>query len=240
MSPPRVAVVGARGYVGSALTEAFRAHGGYLVVPVVRADYERHREGEYDVLVNAACPSKRYWAEQHPDDDHARTVTLTARLRKEWHAGHFVHISSMSARTQPGTAYGRHRAEAEQLCTDEGSFVVRLGPMYGGDYRKGVLADMAADLPVYASGRSRQSFAPVRWCAEWIAAHADGTGLREIGARTHVTLAEVRDRAGSGSEFVKDVVDDQYPTTGTETDWPRAEAVVDWLARWRAGGARGR
>ncbi|MEV6325388.1 hypothetical protein AB0M45_30065 [Nocardia sp. NPDC051787] len=234
----RVAVVGAAGYVGAALTEALGKRTRWEVVPVVRADHEHHRTaGRYDVLINAACPSKRFWAEHNPDVDHAETVDKTRLLRERWCWDRFVQISSISARTQLDTVYGRHRAEAEQLCSGADTFVVRLGPMYGGDYRKGVLADMAADRPVFASGRSRQSFAPVDWCAGWIAERLGDTGLREVGARTTVTLAEVRDAVGSRSEFAKDYVDDQFPVTATGSDWPEAAAVIDWLAG-RVTGAR--
>ncbi|MGK8557227.1 hypothetical protein [Nocardia gipuzkoensis] len=238
MSRLRVAVVGAAGYVGAALVEALGKRTEWEVVPVVRADHERHRTaGRYDVLINAACPSKRFWAEHNPDADHAETVDKTRQLREQWRWDRFVQISSISARTQLDTVYGRNRAEAEQLGSGADTFVVRLGPMYGGDYRKGVLADMAADRPVFASGRSRQSFAPVDWCAGWIAEHLGDTGLREVGARTSVTLAEVRDAVGSRSEFAKDYVDDQFPVTATGSDWPEAAAVIDWLAG-RVTGAR--
>ncbi|WP_330230221.1 hypothetical protein OHA40_30170 [Nocardia sp. NBC_00508] len=231
MSRLHVAVVGAAGYVGAALVEALGKQTRWQVVPVVRADHERHRTaGGYDVLINAACPSKRFWAEHNPEADHAETVDKTRLLREGWRWDRFVQISSISARTQLDTVYGRHRAEAEQLCSGGDTFVVRLGPMYGGDYRKGVLADMAADRPVFASGRSRQSFAPVDWCADWVAEHLDDTGLREVGARTTVTLAEVRDAVGSRSEFAKDYVDDQFPVTATGSDWPEAAAAIDWLA----------
>ncbi|WP_201298073.1 NAD(P)-dependent oxidoreductase [Nocardia sp. CY41] len=241
MSRLRVAVAGAAGYVGSALVGALERSGRAEVVPVVRADYEGHRTaGRYDVLINAACPSKRFWAEQHPGEDRRETVDKTRLLREQWRWDRFVQISSISARTQLDTVYGRHRAEAEQLCSGTDTLVVRLGPMYGGDYRKGVLADMAADRPVFASGRSRQSFAPVDWCAEWITGHLDNTGLREVGARTTVTLTEVRDAVGSHSHFAKDYVDDQFPVTATGSDWPEAAAVIDWLAGRRVSDAQAR
>ena len=37
----------------------------YDVVPVVREDYDMaRRRGLYDLIINAAMPSKRYWARQ--------------------------------------------------------------------------------------------------------------------------------------------------------------------------------
>jgi hypothetical protein len=205
------------------------------VVAVTRANHDDvRRRGPVDVLINAACPSKRFWAEHNPAADRAATVDRTDTLRRGWTYGHFVQISSISARTQLDTAYGRHRAEAERLCGPD-DLVVRLGPMYGAGYRKGVLLDMLDDRPVYASGRSRQSFATVQWCAAWTAANRHRAGVVEVGARTCVTLAEVRDAVGSRSEFAKDHVDDQFPVTPTGADWPDAADVIGWLIERRRG-----
>jgi nucleoside-diphosphate-sugar epimerase len=234
---PRVAVVGAAGFVGSAVVAALAGHGEQRVVAVTRANHAEVRgQGRFDVLVNAACPSRRLWAEHNPGEDRAETVDKTAALLREWDFGRFVQISSISARSQLDTAYGRHRAEAEQLC-DQDCLIVRLGPMYGQDYRKGALLDLLDDKPVYASGASRQSFAPVEWCAGWLAANLDRTGLWEVGARTAITLREVRDAIGSRSTFAKEYVDDQFPLTPVEADWPVAADVIAWLRLRRLASA---
>lgn len=230
-----VAVVGARGFVGAAITAALERRGEHRVIPVVRSSYEQaRRQGPFDVVINAACPSRRFWAEQHPAADHLETVRKTEALVRDWAWGRFVQISSMSARTQQDTVYGRHRAEAERVCGVDGSLVVRLGPMYGRGCDKGALLDLLAGRPVYASGESRQSFAPVEWCAGWVAAHLDETGVWEIGARTAITLREVRDAIGSRSPFVEERRDDQFPVlTPAAADWPVAADVIGWLRRRR-------
>ncbi|MDP9863622.1 MULTISPECIES: hypothetical protein [Streptosporangium] len=229
----RVAVAGARGFVGAAITQAL----GAVAVPVSRENYEEvRRSGPFDVLINAACPSRRYWARHNPADDHRETVVKTRAFLREWEWDRFVQISSISARTQPDTPYGAHRAEAEELCA--GNLVVRLGPMYGTAYVKGVLMDMIGNRPVYTAGESRQSFAPVEWCGRWVATHLEAKGLWEVGARTTITLREIRDAVGSRSTFDSDRIDDQFPLVTTpEADWPVAADVVGWLsARCGAGG----
>ncbi|NUP14872.1 MAG: NAD(P)-dependent oxidoreductase [Streptomyces sp.] len=225
----RVAVVGAGGFVGTAVTRAL----GSAAVPVTRANYEEaRRSGPFDVLVNAACSSRRYWARQHPDDDRRETLDKTRALLRDWEWDRFVQISTISARTQLDTPYGRNRAEAEELCA--GHLVVRLGPMYGDSNTKGVLMDILKEQPVYAHGESRQSFAPVEWCGDWVASHLGAEGVREVGARTTVTLREIRDAVGSRSEFAGDRNDDQFPLAA-EPDWPDAADVIGWLrARSRA------
>ncbi|MEU3168920.1 hypothetical protein [Streptosporangium sp. NPDC006930] len=221
----RVAVAGARGFVGSAIVRAL----GGAAVPVGRENYEEaRRSGPFDVLINAACPSRRYWARHHPEDDHRETVVKTEAFLRDWEWKRFLQISTISARTQLDTPYGRHRAEAEELCA--GRLIVRLGPMYGTGYTKGVLQDILGDQPVYAAGSSRQSFAPVDWCGRWVADHLDAEGLWELGARTTITLREIRDAVGSRSTFDSDRVDDQFPVvTEPEADWPDASDVVCWL-----------
>ncbi|WP_164543484.1 NAD-dependent epimerase/dehydratase family protein [Streptomyces mobaraensis] len=225
----RVAVVGAGGFVGTAITRAL----GSAAVPVTRATYEEaRRSGPFDVLVNTACPSRRYWARQHPDEDRRETVDKTRALLRDWEWGRFVQISTISARTQPDTPYGRNRAEAEELCADH--LIVRLGPMYGDANTKGVLMDFLGNQPVYAHGDSRQSFAPVDWCGRWIASHLDAEGLWEVGARTTVSLREIRDAVGSRSVFAGTRKDDQFPLV-SRPDWPDAADVIGWLgARSRA------
>lgn len=227
-------MIGAAGFVGSALLEALHQLGEYRVVAVLRETHDDMREqGPYDVVVNAACPSRRYWASEHPAADRAATVARTQALLDDWDYGRFVQVSSISARTQLDTAYGRHRAEAEALCARRGELVVRLGPMYG-ERSKGALIDMLHDRPVYLSGESRQSFAPVSWCGSWIAANLSRDGLCEIGARTSIALREIRDAIQSRSEFMSDSVDDQFPVGMTDTDdWPLAADVVSWLRQRR-------
>ncbi|MGN9843385.1 NAD-dependent epimerase/dehydratase family protein [Nonomuraea sp. H19] len=236
----RIAVLGARGFVGAALTTALRGV-GHEVAAVTRSTYaDHHRTGSYDVLVNAACPSRRYWAEHNPLDDHDETVRKTQELLQDWSWTLFVQVSSMSARVQPDTVYGRNRALAEQACETAGALIVRLGPMYGAGLTKGSLIDMLHDQPVYARGDSLQSFAPVEWCAKWIADHLDQKGVWEIGARTSITLREVRDAIGSRSVFATNRRDDQYPALNpAEPDWPVAADVVPWLRAKLTGGSGG-
>ncbi|NRQ35796.1 NAD(P)-dependent oxidoreductase [Nonomuraea sp. NN258] len=226
-------MAGARGFVGAAIVKAL----GPAAVPVTRETYEEaRRSGPFDVLINAACSSRRFWARHHPGEDRAETVGKTAAFLRDWEWDRFVQISSISARTQTDQPYGANRAEAEELCA--GHLVVRLGPMYGETNDKGVLIDMLNDRTVYTAGESRQSFAPVEWCGRWIADHLDARGVWEVGARTTVTLAQIRDAVGSRSAF-EGPLDDQFPVVGTpEPDWPDAADVITWLkARSGTGGA---
>jgi nucleoside-diphosphate-sugar epimerase len=198
----RIAVIGARGFVGAAVYAALSRSVDYEVVPVVREGYETARRlGLYDIIINAAMPSKRYWARQNPRLDFTETVEKTFRLLDEWKWNKFVQISSISARSQLDTVYGRHKAAAEQLCAFGDNLIIRLGPTYGDGLVKGVLVDLASDRNVFAAPDSRYCFAPVSWVARTIAASLGRARTIEVGAADAVTLREVAEAIQSQSRF---------------------------------------
>ena len=55
------------------------------LVKVNRQNYELIRnEGTYDILINAAMPSKRFWAQQNPAKDFIETTQKTLKLVNDW------------------------------------------------------------------------------------------------------------------------------------------------------------
>jgi nucleoside-diphosphate-sugar epimerase len=225
----RVAVVGASGLVGSEIVNALRHRGDVTVITVDRANYQRHSTGRYDVVVNAAMPSRRFWARTHPKDDYRETVTKTAELVYGWNWGLFVQVSTLSARLAPDTVYGRHKAAAEAICPPDTSHVVRLGPLYGPRLDKGVLVDMATHRTVFVGADSRYAFTPVSWVAERIAdILASGPGTSEIGARGSVALGALAERAGSRSEFTGPTDHQEFSGESGEGT-PDAGLVLDFL-----------
>ena len=136
-----------------------------------------------------------------PRLDFTETVEKTFRLLDEWKWNKFVQISSISARSQLDTVYGRHKAAAEQLCAFGDNLIIRLGPMYGEGLVKGVLVDLASNRTVFAAPDSRYCFAPANWVARTIAATLGRAGTVEIGAADAVTLREIAEAIQSGSRF---------------------------------------
>ncbi|MEC8173789.1 MAG: NAD(P)-dependent oxidoreductase, partial [Pseudomonadota bacterium] len=155
----RVALVGAQGFVGASIGRAFASCPDISVVPVARKNYDAARkDGHYDILINSAMPSRRFWARQNPNEDFLETVQKTSRLVNDWAWGKFIQISSISARSQLDTIYGRHKAAAEKICSFDESLVLRLGPMYGAILDKGVLIDLLNDATVFVARESRYCF----------------------------------------------------------------------------------
>ena len=228
----RIALIGAAGFVGAAIATALQKNGEHQLVAVTRATYEAARAGDkYDVLINAAMPSRRFWAKQNPQLDFHETVEKTSHLLNDWTWDRFVQISSISARSQLDTVYGRHKAAAEKLCAFGDNLVLRLGPMYGSTLDKGVLIDLIHDRTVFVSPESRYCFAPVGWIGSWIADNLQRTGILDLGGNDAISIGTVAKAMESHSRF-EGAVDDQIlskPIDGA----PSASAVIDYLHNLR-------
>lgn len=226
-----VAIIGAEGYVGTSLCRAFAAGTRYTVTPVTRSSYDHSRSRPYDIIVNAAMPSGRFWAQNNPEKDFEATVKKTADLLYGWSYGKFVQISSVSARCQPNTVYGRHKAAAESLCPNGESLILRLGPMYSETLRKGVLIDMLNSRDVFVAGESRYCFAPLDFVSSWIAKNVERTGLIELGAQNAISLQEVAKHLGVPVKFQGPV--DHQEISAPGSDYPNAREVLFFLDSMR-------
>lgn len=219
----RVAVVGASGFFGTALTQAL-VNKNHDVTPVTRVTYADAQRATYDIVINTAMPSKRFWARQHPEQDFTETVGKTADLLYGWTFGRFIQISSVSARCERDTVYGRHKATAEVLCERPDALVVRLTALYGAAMTKGSIVDIVSSNPVYVDGESRYAFTPVEFAAAWVASHLDRTGLVEVGAHDTVSLREVADALGRQVTF-SGPKEDQF-VESPDPAWPSARDVI--------------
>ncbi len=225
-----VGIVGAGGYLGSAV---FAACGGFAdrsVVAVTRENYDQRKQGEYDVLINCAMPSARFWAKNNPQKDFVETVQKTADLVYGWKYGKFVQVSTVSARCQLDTVYGRNKAAAEALCAP-GDLIVRLGAIYDREMRKGVLIDMLRGSTVFVDGASRYCFAERGFVANWISSNLCRSGIVEVGGRNAISLKAVADHIGSASSF--EGVLDHQEVEANDPAYPEAREVLGFLERWK-------
>lgn len=148
---PTAGLIGYTGFVGSNLNRlaTFDAH------------YNTQNIGEiqgqsFDLLVCAAPQAKKWWANQHPDEDLALVQQLMDHL-KQTRAKRFVLISSIDVfpritevderfdcTSQENHAYGRHRLLLEQFVTAQFPLlhILRLPGLFGPGLRKNVIFDM--------------------------------------------------------------------------------------------------
>jgi NADH dehydrogenase len=157
-----VAVTGASGLVGGHLCRFFAAR-GFSVRALDRRvcelpdRIERASVAGADVLVHAAYPTRE------PDPQHARRINEqgTARLlalAREEGVARFVYVSSVQARADAPTVYGRTKHAAESMLDPERDLALRPGLVLAreGGGLFGRMRDMVARLPaipVFGGGR---------------------------------------------------------------------------------------
>jgi nucleoside-diphosphate-sugar epimerase len=226
----RIAVAGARGFVGSHIAQAVTTSGRYGLIPVVRGESPEDKFAGADIVVHAANPAGRFQANQDPLRDFHETVEKTARLLAAAHGKRFVLISTLSCRTQLETSYGRHRRACELIALSAGALVIRLGAMFGGGRTRDSLHDILAGRPVFVSGETRYAYVDVAWVGRRVVdlLEAGGAGIREIGARNAIRLGDLRDRFASSSTF-SGIDDTQIPEDAP--DGPDANDVVAYAER---------
>src|SRR3989344_476487 len=198
---PSVAVVGVNGYVGNALCKASSLSPRYSLVGVTRENYAEMQGRSFDILINSAMPAARFWAKNNPDQDFLETVKKTADLLYGWQFKKFVQISTVSARCQLDTVYGRNKAAAEKLCDFGENLIVRFGALYDDNMKKGVLTDMLEGKKVFVDKTSRYSFISLSFVASWLASNLDRQGIVELGGKNAITLESVAKHIGAEVEF---------------------------------------
>lgn len=206
-----IGIVGALGFVGSAISQGFTQIGQHACLPILRGDDFARKMSEVEYVIYSANPAKRFIANSNPALDRKESIEKTSFFMKMSEGKPFLLVSSISCRTQLNTPYGINRKECEDLVLKSGGAVVRLGPMYGGSRIHDVIHDICENRNVYASKNSRQSFSSVDWNGTYIANNfLSFTGIVEIGSRNSISLGDLADYAGSSSEFFGET-DDQYP-----------------------------
>ena len=227
----RIALFGAKGFVGSELHKALLQN-GEDVLPVTRDNFDASLNShEFDCVINAAMPAGRFKAQNDPLWDFRETVEKTAKILYQTRFKKFVQISSVSARCQLDTIYGRHKLAAESLVCGVPHLIVRLGPMFGPTLAKGVLMDMLKGNRVFVGGASRYAFAPLSFVADWISRNLDRQGVVEVGARNSMSLADLARRLNLPVEFQGR--EDHQEMQIIEPGYPDVELVLEYMNKMK-------
>lgn len=224
-----IALLGAGGYVGAYLLKNIRRVKKYKIIPVNRQNYEDLKKGSYDIVINAAMPAARYWAKKFPKDDFRETVEKTADIVYEWKYKKMVQISTISARSELNTVYGKHKAIAETLCKNEKNLILRLTATFDKSLTKGVLIDMIDKKEVFVDRKSRYSFSSLNFVTKWIANHLNERGLIEIGAKNSFSLEEIARALRLNVKFSgpRDIQEVKNP----RDEFPDAKLVLDFMKK---------
>lgn len=186
-----IALIGAKGYIGSTLYKELSKYKTLKIEAVTRQNHSYWKKFKYDIVINSAMPSARFWAKNNPNEDFNETVRKTTDILYGWDYEKIIQISTISARTELNTVYGRHKAAAESLCNFGNNLIIRLTSTYSDTLKKGALIDILDGKKIYVSKKSRYSFASLEFICDWIARNLDKKGIREVGAKNSISLEEI-------------------------------------------------
>jgi len=225
----KIAVIGSNGFVGSEISKQIEKLENFSLIPVIRGDDLKDAIESADIIIHSANPAKRFFAENNPEEDFFETVEKTANIKSLICNKPLILISSISARTQLDTTYGRHRRCCELIVDPEKSLIIRLGPMYGTDKSIGALNDIINNRKVYVASKTEYAFVNVEYNANKIATLASDShvkGIMEIGSKNGISLNSLKNILGSTSTFEgKD--DTQIPISPPE-DAPDVNEVISF------------
>jgi len=221
-----IALFGSKGFVGSEILKSLKGE-GYDVLEVTRENFEFNLGKKFDYVINASTPAARFKANNNPLWDFKETVEKTAKIFYGTKFKKFIQISSVSARCQIDTVYGRNKLAAESIINDRNSLIIRLGPMFGPSLKKGVLIDMLKGSKVYVGEKSRYSFVPLDFVGNWIAGNINRKGIWEVGAKNSISLENLASKLNLDVEF--EGSEDHQEMQTVEANYPDVNLVIDFM-----------
>jgi nucleoside-diphosphate-sugar epimerase len=175
----RVLVLGAKGFIGSAIVAEARRR-GFDVVGVERGTYAAATGSACDLLVNASGNSRKYLDRQDPVAGYERSVTSVMRSLRDFRFGVYVQISSGALYPREGDpacnreadrlapplacTYGFHKWLAEQLVLQHAPrhLILRVGGAIGPGLRKNAVFDVLAGGALFVHPDSEFQFMDTR------------------------------------------------------------------------------
>jgi nucleoside-diphosphate-sugar epimerase len=225
-----VAVIGAKGFVGSKICQYINSSTKFKLIPVVRGDNILEAINQSDIVVHAANPSRRFYAENNPHEDFIETVEKTTLINQYANKKRLILISSISARTELDTVYGRNRRDCELIVEGPNALIVRLGPMFGAGKSVGALHDLITNNTVYVAAITKYAYVSIDYNAEKIVSFIDDSllnGYIELGSKEGVSLEKIKKIIGSISKF--EGKDDTQIPVHPPSDAPNVMDVVDYV-----------
>ena len=213
----RVTLIGANGFVGSAFTRLLQSRPDVQLVRVTRENFDSIPAAPSDIVIEAACNSKKFLAAENPAAEFELSVTHRLKTLLRFPAVLHVHVSSVDVYgdlTSPATTredspvdfskisrYGFHKLLAEQLVRHYAPrwLILRLAGMVGPGLRKNPVFDILNGLPLRVHPDSRYQYMPTDDVARiaWslIERNAAGEIYNVCGDGT-VTMREIARLAG--------------------------------------------
>lgn len=162
-----LAIIGSNGTLGSDLVQYFNAN--FQVTPITRENYQSHIGKTFEILINANGNSKRFWANQNPEDDFFASTVSVYKSIFDFNCDIYVYISSPdvyinhgdpkytkeSEKIEPKNLepYGFHKYLSELIVKKykEKFFILRLAMILGENLKKGPIYDVINNNPLRVS-----------------------------------------------------------------------------------------
>ncbi len=171
----KVVIIGSRGFVGSAFVRNAEAR-GWKVISVNRENYAQMAGTTSDLVIEAACNSRKFFAEEQPFAEFDTSVGHRLRTLRDFPSERYLHLSSVdvysdlsdrqnnresaSIDCRTSSFYGVHKRIAEQLVEKYAAnwLILRLAGMVGPGLRKNPVHDILHDQPLRIHPDSRYQF----------------------------------------------------------------------------------
>ena len=199
----KIGVIGADGFIGRKLCSVLKIPNESLlrneVIDITRQNYNYHKHGVFDILINANGNSNKYWANENPLDDFDASVTSVYKSLFDFKYKKYIYISSIDAEgtKKNRSAYGMHKQLSElivrQHCKD--CSVVRLPAVIGKESRKGIVHDIYNQNTIYLTPDSSLALMDVATVAWKLKNLIDGNELKafeQFYPKKLITVEEIR------------------------------------------------
>ena len=186
MNNIKLALIGCDGFVGSALARYLKDDKYIDLSLVNRSNYELYKGLQFDVLIDAACNSKKYVADLDPLDEAQQSIIHKLETLVLFKAKFHIHISSVdvypnlsdTSQTREDTQinisscsnYGAHKYIAELLVHHYATnwIIFRLSGMVGPGLKKNPVYDISNGNPIYIHPNSMYQYCSTDYVARVI------------------------------------------------------------------------
>jgi nucleoside-diphosphate-sugar epimerase len=186
MKKINLALVGCDGFIGSALARYLKVVNYVELTLINRSNYKLFHGLQFDVLIDAACNSKKYVADLDPLDEAQQSIIHRLETLVLFRAKFHIHISSVDVypdlsdtrKTKEDTQidvsacsnYAAHKYNAELLVQHYASnwIIFRLSGMVGPGLIKNPVYDISNDNPIHIHADSMYQYCSTDYVAQVI------------------------------------------------------------------------
>jgi nucleoside-diphosphate-sugar epimerase len=256
----KVGVLGYKGFVGSALYEAFSADKKCEAVGIGRENYAALRGTPFDMLVNANGNSSKRLAESEMVRDFQMNVSSTLEILHDFPCEQYIHISSIEVYPDTGkkaatlesakidsdalSNYGFSKYMGELVARKHSKrwLILRPGGMVGMNMKKGPAYDILELGRLFVSEKSKYQYISTRSVAR-IAKELSGRGrwgeVYNVVGRGSITLSDFAGMAGvklGRAEGELQEFNVSCDKLSRETAVPEtADTVKEFIGEWKRG-----